>query len=76
MSRFSASKISGIVLTVAGLVLLSVSAPALVNNPDFTYGYTGGTPSIDQLFLLMLFGALLLPFGILFIVKSRKGQGS
>jgi hypothetical protein len=75
MSRISAGKASGAILTAAGLVFLSVSLPALMNNPDFTYGFMGETTYINQLFLLMVFGILLFPFGIIFLVKSRRRPG-
>lgn len=65
--------IIGIALIAVGIIFLSFSIPMIMANTAFTaYDYEGGNPQIDQLLDLVAAGALLLPFGIILLFKSRR----
>ena len=63
----------GLALLCTGVVLVSLSVPALLANPAFTsYAYGGENPEVNLLLDMMTIGALLFPFGVIFISKGRK----
>ena len=72
MVRVSARRAIGIALTAIGLILLSMSVPMLMVDPNFTaYSYQGGNPQVDQQLNLMIGGIMILPFGLIFLLKGR-----
>ena len=66
--------LTGIILTVIGFVLLVISLPLLLTRPEFTYGYQGGDLQINQSMSFMMGGIVVLPFGIIFLFRSRRKQ--
>lgn len=72
MTSLPASRIVGMAITAISIVLLAISIPMLMINPKFTaYGYEGGNVQIDQLVNLMIAGIIMLPFGLLFVLRHR-----
>jgi uncharacterized membrane protein len=66
--------LTGIILTVIGFVLLVISLPPLMISPEFTYGYQGGDSQVNQSMSFMMGGIVVLPFGIIFLFRSRGKQ--
>jgi len=49
-----------------------MSVPMLMVDPNFTaYSYQGGNPQVDQQLNLMIGGIMILPFGLIFLLKGR-----
>lgn len=72
----NASLVVGIALFAIGVVLLSLSIPLLTANPAFTgYSYLeANNAEVNLLVQLMALGAMIIPFGLVFISKGRKAN--
>lgn len=68
--------VAGVVLFGGGIVLLAVSIPMLMTNPEFLgYSYLQANNAEVNLYVqLMAFGAMIVPFGLVFISKGRKAK--